>query len=73
MLFPRFPHMLSDGQLGLMLMVIIPVIFGLFWLYNAYRLGRLKWKPKRQANPRLVCLAIVFIIIVSVVLLLAVE
>ena len=39
MLFPRFPHMLSDGQLGLMLMVIIPVIFGLFWLYNAYRLG----------------------------------
>ena len=36
-------------------------------------LGRLKWKPKRQANPRLVCLAILFIIIVSVVLLLAVE
>ena len=73
MLFPRFPHKLSDGQLGLMLLVIIPVIFGLFWLYNAYRLGRLKWKPKRQANPRLVCLAILFIIIVSVVLLLAVE
>ena len=65
--------MLSDGQLGFMLMVISPVIFGLFWLYNAYRLGRLKWKPKRQANPRLVCLAILFIIIVSVVLLLAVE
>lgn len=34
MLFPRFPHKLSDGQLGLMLLVIIPVIFGLFWLYN---------------------------------------
>ena len=56
-----------------MLLVIIPVIFGLFWLYNAYRLGRLKWKPKRQANPRLVCLAILFIIIVSVVLLLVAE
>ena len=56
-----------------MLVVIIPVIFGLFWLYNAYRLGRLKWKPKRGANPRLVCLAILFIIIVSVMLLSAVE
>ena len=73
MLFPRFPHKLSDGQLGLMLLVIIPVIFGLFWLYNAYRLGRLKWKPKGQANPSLVCLVILFIIIVSVVLLLVAE
>ena len=73
LLFPRFPHKLSDGQLGLMLLVIIPVIFGLFWLYNAYRLGRLKWKPKGQANPRLVCLVILFIIIVSVVLLLVAE
>lgn len=73
MTFPRFPYKFSDGQLGLMLVVIIPVIFGLFWLYNAYRLGRLKWKPKRGANPRLVCLAILFIIIVSVMLLSAVE
>ena len=65
----RFPHNLSDGQLGLMVVVILPVLCGLFWLYNAYRMGRLKWKPKGLANPRLVTLIILAVIIVSVVLL----
>lgn len=65
----RFPHNLSDGQLGLMLAVILPVMGGLICLYNAYRMGRLKWKPKGPANPRLVVLVILAGIILAGVLL----
>jgi len=65
----RFPHNLSDSQLSLMLIVILPVIGGLILLYNAYRMGRLKWKPKAPANPRLVSLVILVGIILTVVLL----
>ena len=28
----RFPHNLSDSQLGLMVVVILPILGGLFWL-----------------------------------------
>lgn len=69
----RFPHNLSDGQLGLMVVVILPILGGLFWLYNAYRMGRLKWKPKGPANPRLVTLGVFGIIVLSVVLLMLFE
>ena len=69
----RFSHILSDGQLGLMVIVILPVLGGLFWLYNAYRMGKLKWKPSRNANPRLVTLGILALIIASVLLLTLVE
>ena len=69
----RFPHNLSDGQLGLMVVVILPLLGGLFWLYNAYRMGRLKWKPKGPANPRLVTLGVFGIIVLSVALLILSE
>lgn len=65
----RFPHNLSDGQLGLMLVVILPVMGGLLWLYNAYRMGKLKWKPKGTANPRLITLLILAGIILAAALL----
>ena len=67
----RFPHHLSDTQLGLMLVVVLPLLGGAFWLYNAYRMGKLKWKPAGPANPRIVTL-VIFIGIVLVTLLLAV-
>ena len=69
----RLPHNLSDGQLGLMVVVILPILGGLFWLYNAYRMGRLKWKPKGPANPRLVTLGVFGIIVLSVALLILSE
>ena len=69
----RLPHNLSDGQLGLMVVVILPILGGLFWLYNAYRMGRLKWKPKGPANPRLVTLGVLGIIVLSVALLIFSE
>ena len=69
----QFPPNLSDGQLGLMVVVILPILGGLFWLYNAYRMGRLKWKPKGPANPRLVTLGVFGIIVLSVALLILSE
>ena len=69
----RFPHTLTDSQLGLMVVVILPLLGGLFWLYNAYRMGRLKWKPKGPANPRLVTLGVFGIIVLSVALLVLSE
>ena len=60
----RFPHHLSDNQLGLMLVVVLPLLGGAFWLYNAYRMGKLKWKPTRPANPRIVT----FIIFLGIIL-----
>jgi len=69
----RFPHNLSDSQLGLMVVVILPLLGGLFWLYNSYRMGKLKWKPQGPANPRLVTLGVLGIIVLSVVLLISFE
>ena len=65
----RVPHNLSDGQLGLMLVVVLPILGGLGWLYNAYRMGKLSWKPNGPANPRLLCVVIFILIIASVALL----
>ncbi|MBE6963229.1 MAG: hypothetical protein E7443_01340 [Ruminococcaceae bacterium] len=65
----RFPHHLSDTQLGLMLVIILPVMGGLICLYNAYRMGKLKWKPKSPANPTLITLVILAGIILAGVLL----
>ena len=69
----QFPHNLSDGQLGLMVVVILPLLGGLLWLYNAYRLGRLKQKPTGPVNPRLITLGILGIIALSVALLVLFE
>ena len=69
----RFPRNLSDGQLGLMVVVILPLLGGLFWLYNAYRMGNLKWKPTGPANPRLATLGVFGIIVLSVALLILFE
>ena len=68
----RFPHHLSDNQLGLMLVVVLPLMGGSFWLYNAYRMGKLKWKPTRPADPRLVTF-IIFIGVILVTVLLAIS
>ena len=65
---PRYFHNLSDTQLGLMLLVFL-LLGGLFWLYNAYRMGKLKQKPSGPANPRLVTFVIFLIIVLAVVLL----
>ena len=65
------PHHLSDNQLGLMLVVVLLLLGGAFCLYNAYRMGKLKWKPTRPANPCLVAF-VVFIGIILVPVLLAI-
>ena len=65
----RFPHTPSDGAFAVLLVVILPLVGGLFWLYNAYRLGKLKWKPKGTANPRTVNFAILAGILLAVALL----
>ena len=69
----RFPHSLSDGQFGLLLVVILPALGGLCWLYNAYRMGRLRRKPTGSANPRLVSLVVLAGILLAVMLLALVE
>lgn len=68
----RYSHNLSDNLLGLILL-LLPVLGGLFCLYNAYRMGKLKWKPAGPANPRLITLGIFLIIILAVVLLAAAK
>lgn len=69
------PHTynLSDHQLGLLLVVLLPVLGGLLWLYNACRMGKLKRKPTAPANPRLVTVVIFLIIVLAVVLLAAAK
>ena len=62
MLFRNIPHTLSDARLGLLVILLI-VAGGAIWLYNAYRLGRLPWKPKGHANAKLVCAVILLGII----------
>jgi len=67
MLFRNVPHTLSDARLGL-LVILLAVAGGAMWLYNAYRLGRLPWKPKGPANAKLVCAVILLGIILVPVL-----
>jgi len=68
----QFPHHLNDTQVGLMLVVVLPLLGGSFYLYNAYRMGKLKWKPTRPANPRLGTF-VIFIGIILVAVLLAIA
>lgn len=63
----RYPHSLSDSSFGL-LVVLLAVAGGLICLYNAWRMGRLPWKPKGPPNPKLVCIAIVAGFILTMVL-----
>ncbi|MBQ4600522.1 MAG: hypothetical protein IJB17_02705 [Oscillospiraceae bacterium] len=65
----RFPHHLSDNQIGLMLVVVLPILGILIWLYNAYRMGKLKWKPKGPASPRLVTVGVFLFILLATALL----
>ena len=53
----RFPYSLSDSSVGL-LVILLLIAGGLMWIYNAWRLGRLPWKPKGAPNPKLVCAVI---------------
>ena len=71
-MFPH-SHNFSDGQLGAMIAIDLPVLGGLGWLYNAYRLGKLRWKPTKPANPRLACLVILLGILLAGVLLAILE
>ena len=63
----RYPHSLSDSSFGL-LMVRLAVAGGLISLYNAWRMGRLPWKPKVPPNSKLVCLVILAGFILMMVL-----
>ena len=53
----QYPHNISDSSFGL-LVVLLAVAGGLICLYNAWRMGRLPWKPKGPPNPYLVCIVI---------------
>ena len=66
-MFRNVPHTLSDARLGLLVILLI-VAGGAMWLYNAYRLGRLPWKPKGPPNAKLVCAVILLGIILVPVL-----
>ena len=63
------PHNLNDAQLGILILIVIPVLGGLCWFYNSYRLGKLWWKPTRPVNPRLACLIILFGILLTAIIL----
>lgn len=69
----RFPHHLNPNQLTLMFVVMLPLFGGLVYLYNAYRMGRLKWKPKNPTNPHLVTFVILIGIILVTILLASVK
>lgn len=66
-MFRNIPHTLSDARLGL-LVILLAVACGLIWLYNAWRMYKLPWKPKGPANARLVCAVILLGIILVPVL-----
>jgi len=66
-MFRNVPHTLSDARLGLLVILLI-VAGGAMWLYNAYRLGRLPWKPKGPPNAKLVCAVILLGILLVPVL-----
>jgi len=67
-MFRSIPHNLSDADLGLLVFVLLPLLGGGCWLYNAWRMGRLPWKPKGPPNARLVSLVIVLGIVLAVIL-----
>ena len=66
-MFRFFPHNHSDADLGL-LVVLLAAAGGLISLYNAWRMGRLPWKPKGPPNPKLVCLVILAGLLLAFVL-----
>lgn len=66
-MFRNVPHTLSDARLGL-LVILLAAAGGAAWLYNAWRLGRLPWKPKGPANAKLVCAVILLGILLVPVL-----
>ena len=67
MLFRNVPHTLSDARLGLLVILLIAA-GGAIWLYNAWRLGKLPWKPRGPANAKAVCAVILLGIILVPVL-----
>ena len=66
-MFRNIPNIHSDADLGL-LVILLAVAGGLICLYNAWRLGRLPWKPKGPPNAKLVCAVILLGIILVPVL-----
>ena len=56
-MFRNVPHTLHDARLGL-LVLLMAAAYGACRLYNAWRLGKLPWKPKGPANPKLVGLVV---------------
>lgn len=66
-MYRYIPHNHSDADIGL-LVVMLAVGGGLMCLYNAWRMGRLPWKPKGPANPKLVCLVTMLLIILIALL-----
>ena len=66
-MFRTIPNIHSDADLGL-LVILLAVAGGAVWLYNAWRLGRLPWKPKGPPNAKLVCAVILLGIILVPVL-----
>ena len=66
-MFRNIPNIHSDADLGL-LVILLAVAGGAIWLYNAWRLGRLPWKPKGPPNAKLVCAVILLGIILVPVL-----
>ena len=67
------PHTFSDAQLGVFALVLLPLLGGSLWLYNAYRLGRLKRKPKAPADPRLVTAVIFLLIVLAIAVMIAIP
>ena len=67
-MFRFFPHNYSDARIGLLVCVLLPLLAGACWLYNAWRLGKLPWKPAGAPNPRLVCLVVFLGIVLAWVL-----
>lgn len=66
-MFRNVPHTLSDARLGLLVILLIAA-GGAIWLYNAWRLGKLPWKPMGAPNARLVCLVVFLGIVLAWVL-----
>ena len=66
-MFRNIPHTLSDARLGL-LVILLAVACGLIWLYNAWRMYKLPWKPKGPANAKAVCAVVLLGIVLAGVL-----
>jgi hypothetical protein len=67
------PYNFNDSQLGLLITIVLPLVGGLGWIYNAYRMGKLRWKPTHPVNPRLACLVILIGVLMTGVLLAMVD